>query len=59
MKKHFVSFVINNYGRLEGKNDVVIAPAGVTHAEMLNILWDGYWNNAEYVRTIEELPDKK
>ena len=59
MKKHFVSFIINNHGRLENKNDIVTAPIGVTYAQMLQILCDGYWNNAEYVRVIEELPDKK
>ena len=57
-KRHFVSFIINNHGRLENKNDVVIAPIGVTYAQMLQILWNSHWQNAEYIRVIEELSDK-
>jgi len=54
MIKYFVSFVIcNQLGHLEAKTDVIAAPADANQAQLLKLLCDGTWPEAEYIRKFE------
>lgn len=54
MIKYFVSFVIcNQFGDSEAKTDVITAPLDTTHRQLLEMLWDGNWPEAQYVSKFE------
>ena len=54
MTCYFVRFVIQNrLGRLEGKCDTVKGAAGLSEAEVLNLLHKVGWPEAEYITSYE------